>query len=92
MKRSENKGIQDEVIRGKSTKSDPGTGNSEKKNAKPRSGFRVMMGLIGMVKPMLGIMLLAILMGCAGNLCASFLTIMGGFGLLSAMDRASPFP
>ena len=92
MKRSENKGIQDEGIRGKSTKSDPGTGNSEKKNAKPRSGFRVMMGLIGMVKPMLGIMLLAILMGCAGNLCASFLTIMGGFGLLSAMDLASPFP
>ena len=34
MKRSENKGIQDEVIRGKSTKSNPGTGNSEKKNAK----------------------------------------------------------
>ena len=48
-----------------------------------RSGFAVMMGLVGMVKPLLPVMLLAILMGCAGNLMAAFITVLGGYGLLS---------
>ena len=47
-----------------------------------RSGFAVMAGLIGMIKPMLGIMLLAVLMGCIGNLMAIFITVLGGYGLL----------
>lgn len=49
---------------------------------KNRSGFAVMAGLIGMIKPMLGIMLLAVLMGCIGNLMATFITVLGGYGLL----------
>ena len=48
-----------------------------------RSGFAVMAGLIGMIKPMLGIMLLAVLMGCIGNLLATFITVLGGYGLLT---------
>ena len=52
-------------------------------NQKKRSGFQVMLGLIGMIKPLLGIMLLAILMGCIGNLMATFLTVLGGYGLLA---------
>lgn len=48
-----------------------------------RSGFAVMAGLIGMIKPMLGIMLLAVLMGCIGNLMATFITVLGGYGLLT---------
>ena len=36
-----------------------------------------------MIKPLLGIMCLAILMGCAGNLMATFLTILGGYALLT---------
>ena len=39
-------------------------------NQKKRSGFQVMLGLIGMIKPLLGIMLLAILMGCIGQCLA----------------------
>ena len=50
---------------------------------KNRSGFRVMAGLIGMIKPMLLIMFLAILMGCIGNLMATFITVFGGYGLLA---------
>ena len=50
---------------------------------KMRSGIKVMAGLIGMIKPLLGTMLIAILMGCAGNLMATFITIIGGFGFLS---------
>lgn len=49
---------------------------------KTRSGFGVMMGLIGMIRPLLGIMCIAILMGCVGNLMASFITILGGYGFL----------
>ena len=54
--------------------------NKDNQNKKQRSGFAVMCGLIGMIKPLLGIMCLAILMGCAGNLMATFLTILGGGG------------
>jgi ATP-binding cassette subfamily C protein len=50
---------------------------------KTRSGFKVMLGLIGMVKPLLARMCLAILMGCAGNLMATFITVLGAFGLLA---------
>ena len=49
---------------------------------KKRNGFQVMIGLIGMIKPMLGIMLLAIIMGCIGNFMAISITILGGYGLM----------
>lgn len=52
---------------------------------KNRSPLEVMCGLIGMIKPLLGLMFLAILMGCAGNLLATFLTIFGGYGMLHAV-------
>lgn len=48
-----------------------------------RSGFAVMMGLVGMVKPLLPVMMVAILMGCVGNLMATFITVLGGYGLLT---------
>ena len=52
---------------------------------KKRSGFAVMARLIGLVKPLTGYMLLAILMGLAGHLCASFITIFGGFAVLDLL-------
>lgn len=57
--------------------------NKDNQNKKQRGGFAVMCGLIGMIKPLLGIMCLAILMGCAGNLMATFFTILGGYTLLT---------
>ncbi len=54
----------------------------EKKESR-RSGFAVMAGLIGMIKPLLPVMTVAILMGCVGNLMAAFITILGGYGMLS---------
>lgn len=50
-----------------------------------RSGIKVMAGLIGMIRSMLPFMFVAILMGCAGNLMASFITILGGFGVLQVL-------
>lgn len=49
---------------------------------KKRNGFQVMLGLIGMIKPMLRIMLLAIIMGCIGNFMAISITILGGYVLM----------
>ena len=49
-----------------------------------RNGMQVMAGLIGMIKPLLPVMLLAVVMGCVGNLTATFLTVLGGYGLLAA--------
>lgn len=48
-----------------------------------RNGFQVMTGLIGMIRPLLGYMVIAIIMGCIGNLMATFITILGGYGFLS---------
>lgn len=58
---------------------------SDNRNEKEsrRSGFAVMVGLIGMIKPLLPVMVVAILMGCAGNLMATFITVLGGYGMLS---------
>lgn len=56
---------------------------------KKRSGFKVMTSLIGLVKPMTGYMILAILMGLMGHLCASFITISGGFAILSVLGKNS---
>lgn len=58
---------------------------------KRRSGFAVMARLIGLVRPLVGFMVLAILMGLAGHLCAAFLTIFGGYALAGALGLAVPF-
>jgi len=47
-----------------------------------RSGFNVMSRLVGLVKPLTGYMLLAIAMGLIGHLCATFITVFGGFAVL----------
>ena len=47
-----------------------------------RSGVRIMGQLIGLVKPLLPVMLLAIALGIIGYLCAIFLTILAGYGMM----------
>ena len=53
---------------------------------KKRSNFQIMMKLIGLVKPLLGYMILAVLMGTIGHLCAAFITVFGGYALLKGLD------
>ena len=57
---------------------------------KKRSGFTVMLRLIGLVKPLAGYMALAILMGLVGHLCASFITIFGGYAVLDLLGFRTP--
>ena len=45
-------------------------------------------GLIGLVKPLLPVMFLAVLLGTLGYLCAIFLTILAGYGLLQLFFEA----
>ncbi|MBQ7797485.1 MAG: ABC transporter ATP-binding protein, partial [Lachnospiraceae bacterium] len=52
---------------------------------KRRSGFAIMMRLIGLVKPLTGYMILAIAMGLIGHLCAAFITVFGGFAVLRGL-------
>nr|WP_296959256.1 ABC transporter ATP-binding protein [uncultured Mediterraneibacter sp.] len=62
-------------------------------DVKRRSAFAIMMSLIGLVKPLLHIMLAAIILGTAGYLCAIFLTILAGqvivHGLLDGVTGAT---
>ena len=57
-----------------------------------RSGFSVMARLIGLVRPLAGFMLLAVLMGLAGHLCAAFLTVLGGCAVLEVTGLGGSFP
>lgn len=50
-----------------------------------RSGFNIMTRLIGLVKPLALYMILAIIMGLIGHLCASFITIFGAVAVAKAL-------
>ena len=52
---------------------------------KKRSDLAVMLRLVGLVKPLMGFMALAIAMGVAGFLCAQFIPIFGGFAIVNAL-------
>ncbi len=57
---------------------------SHKANSR-RSGIRIMGQLMGLVRPLLPVMLLAVILGTAGYLCAIFLTILAGYGLMQIL-------
>ena len=57
---------------------------------KRRSGFAVMARLVCLVKPLAGFMLLAVIMGLAGHLCASFITVFGGYAVLGLLGIDTP--
>lgn len=50
-----------------------------------RSALKIMGSLIGLVKPLLHIMILAVLLGTVGYLCAIFLTILAGQALIQGV-------
>lgn len=57
---------------------------------KKRSNAAVCGRLIGLVKPLTGYMLLAVLMGLLGHLCAAFITVFGGYALLKLLSFPVP--
>lgn len=51
-----------------------------------RSNFKIMYQLSGLVKPLSGYMALAIFMGLIGNLCATFIAVLGGYAILRVLN------
>ena len=62
----------------------------ERNEAKRRSGLQIMGSLIGLVKPLLPLMLAAIILGTAGYLCAISLTILAEQAILRGLTAAVP--
>ena len=54
-----------------------------------RSGFQVMKKLIGLVRPLSGYMILAVTVGLVGHLCATFITVFGGFAIVAVLKGAA---
>ena len=50
-----------------------------------RSAVKIMGRLIGLIRPLLPVMCLAIILGIAGYLCAIFLTILAGYELIRGL-------
>lgn len=50
-----------------------------------RSNLNIMTRLVGLVKPLTGYMLIAVIMGVLGNLRATFITVFGAYGLLNVI-------
>ena len=55
-----------------------------------RPGIVIMGKLIGLIRPLVFFMVIAVMMGTAGYLCASFLTIGGAAGILMALEQPLP--
>ena len=66
-----------------------GAGTARETAPRRRSGIRIMGQLIGLVRPLLPVMLLAIVLGTVGYLCAIFLTILAGYGLMHTLLDAA---
>lgn len=58
------------------------------KQTKRRKGIVIMGRLIGLVKPLLPVMFLAVLLGVVGFLCAIFLTVIAGYGVIKTLNIA----
>ena len=52
---------------------------------KRRSGIQIMGKLIGLIRPLMHVMAAAIVLGVTGYLCAIFLTVLAGAGILQVM-------
>ncbi len=54
-----------------------------------RSTFNVMIRLIGLVRPLAPIMIIAIIMGCLGYFCASFITVFASYAIIDILKNNS---
>lgn len=57
---------------------------------KRRTNVTVCIRLIRLIKPLIGVMILAVCMGMIGHLCADFITVFGGYAVLDALGFSVP--
>jgi len=60
---------------------------TKKLHVRHRSGINIMFGLIKLVKPLTGWMILAIILGCLGFFAVFFITVLGGYGINYVIDK-----
>lgn len=60
---------------------------NEKQNVR-RSGFKIMASLITLLGSLAGIMILAVLNGCVGFICAMGVTLLGAVGIAKALGES----
>lgn len=77
---SENKRVDDGQVDNKYT-----AGRNGGQSPHARSGVQIMLRLVGLVKPLAPVMVMAVTMGVLGFLCAIFLTILGSMAVLKVM-------
>lgn len=53
---------------------------------KRRGGLHIMLRLVALIKPLIGYMILAVMMGLIGHLCATFISVFGVYGIASLLD------
>lgn len=51
-----------------------------------RSAFSIMMRMVGLVRPLMPYLLLAVALGSLGSLAATFVTTFGAYGIMAALD------
>ncbi len=56
-----------------------------------RSTIQVMWQLMKLVKPLFLVMMMAVLMGCLGYFCASFITVLGGYAIVDVIQNNSEY-
>ena len=66
------------------------SGNKAQTKQKQRGAVAIMFRMLGLVKPLAGFMLLAIVLGVLGFLCAEFITIFGAYAMLNVMGFTTP--
>ena len=59
---------------------------------KKQSKIRVLLRMVKLVRPLTGFMLLAIIMGTLGFLCAQFIPILGAYAVLYGLKISIPLP
>ena len=68
------------------------TSDAASASAPRRSGFAVMRRMMGIVRPLAGWLVLAVALGSAGMLAATFVPAFGAFGLMDATAQGTGLP
>ena len=56
---------------------------------KRRNAFQISLRLIRLVRPLTGLMVMAVVLGWAGHLCATLITVLGAAGVLQTLTSSA---
>ena len=74
---------------GASVQASPTAAGTPASNKARRSAFSIMMRMVGLVRPLAPHLALAIALGTAGSLTATFVAAFGGYGIMAAVGQGT---